>query len=258
VLDRILLTNDDGIDAPGLAVLVDIACELAREVWVVAPQHDQSGVSHAISLHHPLRVVPQAERRFAVTGTPGDCVVMGVCHLMGEAKPDLVLSGVNRGANLGMETVFSGTVGGAMTAMMLGIPAIGLSQAFTDRERVPWETARNLGAGVVRQLLAIGWSADTCLNVNFPDCAPAEAGPVALTRQGVGLLSGMNVESGTDPRGIGYHWINFARSPRAQGPDSDAAAIAAGRIAVTPIRYDRTDEPAFAALAAHLPRLGAI
>jgi len=256
VLDRILLTNDDGIDAPGLAVLVDIASELAREVWVVAPQHDQSGVSHAISLHHPLRVLPQGERRFAVTGTPGDCVVMGVCHLMGEAKPDLVLSGVNRGANLGMETVFSGTVGGAMTAMMLGIPAIGLSQAFTDRARVPWETARSLGAGVVRQLLAIGWSADTCLNVNFPDCAPAEAGPVTLTRQGVGLLSGMHVESGTDPRGIGYHWINFRRSAREQGPDSDAAAIAAGRIAVTPIRYDRTDEPAFAALAAHLPRLG--
>jgi 5'-nucleotidase len=255
VLDRILLTNDDGIGAPGLAVLVDIAAELAREVWVVAPMHDQSGVSHAISLHHPLRVVAEAERRYGVTGTPGDCVVMGVCHLMRDARPDLILSGVNRGANLGMETVFSGTVGGAMTGMMLGVPSIGLSQAFTDRAQVPWDVARTLGAGVIRQLLAIGWSAETCLNVNFPDRPLAEVGPATLCRQGLGLISGMHVESGTDPRGIDYHWINFLRAPRAQGPDSDADALDAGRIAVTPIRYDRTDESAFAALAAHLPRL---
>ncbi len=255
MLDRILLTNDDGIGAPGLAVLADIAAELAKEVWIVAPQHDQSGVSHAISLHHPLRVAAEGERRYGVTGTPGDCVVMGVCHLMRDAPPDLILSGVNRGANMGMETVFSGTVGGAMTGMMLGIPSIGLSQAFTDRGRVPWDVARTLGAGVVRQLLAIGWSAETCLNVNFPDRPLAEVGPPTLCRQGIGLISGMNVESGTDPRGIDYHWINFRRAPREQGPDSDADAIDAGRIAVTPIRYDRTDEAAFAALATHLPRL---
>jgi 5'-nucleotidase len=255
VLDRILLTNDDGIDAPGLAVLADIAAELANEVWIVAPQHDQSGVSHAISLHHPLRVVAEGERRYGVTGTPGDCVVMGVCHLMRDARPDLILSGVNRGANMGMETVFSGTVGGAMTGMMLGIPSIGLSQAFSDRGRVPWDVARTLGAGVVRQMLEIGWSAETCLNINFPDRPVAEVGPPTLCRQGVGLISGMNVESGTDPRGIDYHWINFRRAPREQGPDSDADAIDAGRIAVTPIRYDRTDEAAFAALTAHLPRL---
>ncbi len=255
MLDRILLTNDDGIDAPGLAVLCDIADALADEVWVVAPQHDQSGVSHAVSLHHPLRVVQEAERRYAVTGTPGDCVVMGVCHLMRDAPPDLILSGVNRGANMGMETVFSGTVGGAMTGMMLGIPSIGLSQAFTDRGRVPWDVARTLGAGVVRRLLAIGWDADTCLNVNFPDRPLDQVGPPTLCRQGVGLITGMEVESGTDPRGIDYHWINFRRAPREQGPDSDAAVIASGRIAVTPIRYDRTDEAAFAALSAHLPRL---
>ncbi|MBV8088616.1 MAG: 5'/3'-nucleotidase SurE, partial [Alphaproteobacteria bacterium] len=128
VLNRILLTNDDGIEAPGLAVLEQIARELAREIWVVAPEHDQSGVSHAVSLHHPIRVSERGPRRFAITGTPGDCAVMGVCHLMRDARPDLLLCGVNRGANLGMETVFSGTVGGAMTGMMLGIPSIALSQ----------------------------------------------------------------------------------------------------------------------------------
>jgi 5'-nucleotidase len=128
LLERILLTNDDGIDAPGLKVLEQIAGELAQEVWVVAPEHDQSGVSHAISLHHPIRVTERGARRYGTTGTPGDCAVMGVCHLMTGAPPQLLLSGVNRGANLGIETVFSGTVGGAMTGMMLGIPSIALSQ----------------------------------------------------------------------------------------------------------------------------------
>ncbi len=256
MLNRILLTNDDGIDAPGLAVLEHIAGSLAREVWVVAPEHDQSGVSHAVSLHQPVRVTERAPRRFGVTGTPGDCAVMGICHLMRDAAPDLVLSGVNRGANLGMETVFSGTVGGAMTGMMLGVASMALSQAFTDKELVPWETARALGADTVRALLAIGWSADTCLNVNFPDAPAAACGPPTLCRQGVGLVQGMNVETRTDPRGMVYHWINFRRGPREQGAGSDVAALRARRIAVTPIRYDRTDDAAYAALAAHLPRLG--
>src|SRR3712207_4781837 len=133
-LDRVLLTNDDGVDAPGLAVLERAAAELAEEVWVVAPAHDQSGTSHSISLHSPLRLARLGDRRFSVVGTPGDCTVMAVRHLMREDPPDLVLSGVNRGANLGIETVFSGTVGAAMTAMLLGLPAIALSQAFRDRK----------------------------------------------------------------------------------------------------------------------------
>jgi len=254
VLDRVLLTNDDGIDAPGLAVLVEIAGELAREVWVVAPEHDQSGVSHAVSLHHPLRVVEYGPRRFGINGTPGDCAVMGICHLM-PAAPDLVLSGVNRGANLGMETVFSGTVGGAMTAMLVGVRAIALSQVWTDRDNVRWDTARRLGPGVIERLLAIGWSADTCLNVNFPDRAVDEVGPLTLARQGVGEVQGMVVETRRDPRGFPYHWVTFRRGARPQGPDADTDVIAAGRIAVTPIRYDRTDEAAFTALAGALPRL---
>src|SRR5205807_9782242 len=179
MLDRILITNDDGIDAPGLEVLERIAGELAHEVWVVAPEHDQSGVSHAVSLHHPIRVSERGLRRYGITGTPGDCAVMGACHLMPEA-PQLLLSGVNRGANLGLETVFSGTVGGAMTGMLLGIPSIALSQAFTDREAVPWDTARTLGPQVIRRLLEIGWSNEACLNVNFPDCPASEVGPITL------------------------------------------------------------------------------
>lgn len=254
MLDRILLTNDDGIDAPGLAVLEEIAAELAHEVWVVAPEHDQSGVSHAVSLHHPLRVVDYGPRRFGINGTPGDCAVMGICHLM-PTPPDLLLSGVNRGGNLGMETVFSGTVGGAMTAMLVGVRAIALSQVWSDRDNVHWDTARRLAPGVITQLLAFGWSADTCLNVNFPDRAAEDVGPLTVARQGPGVLQGMLVETRTDPRGIPYHWLNFRRGPRPQGPDADTDVIEAGGIAVTPIRYDRTDEAGFTALAAKLPRL---
>jgi len=254
VLDRILLTNDDGIDAPGLTVLEQIAAKLAREVWVVAPEHDQSGVSHAISLHHPIRISHQGPRRFGVNGTPGDCAVIGVCHLMTEHPPQLILSGVNRGLNLGTETVFSGTVGGAMTGMMLGIPSIALSQSYKDRSNVPWDTARTLGAGVVSDLLAIGWSREACLNVNFPPLPPDQVGPVTLARQGVGMIAGMHVETRTDPRGMTYHWLNFRRGDREQGPESDYDALRSGKIVVTPLRYDRTDEEAYFALAEKLPR----
>jgi 5'-nucleotidase len=254
VLDRILITNDDGIEAPGLAVLERIAGKLAREVWVVAPEHDQSGVSHAVSLHHPIRISERGVRHYGITGTPGDCAVMGVCHLMADKPPQLLLSGVNRGANLGLETVFSGTVGGAMTGMLLGIPSIALSQAWTDRANVRWDTAAELAPSVVRQLLDIGWNAATCLNVNFPDLPAADAGQLTLARQGPGLIQGMQVETRTDPRFLTYHWISFRRGPRDQGQESDVDALRAGRIAVTPLRYDRTDEEAYQQLAELLPR----
>lgn len=254
MLDRILLTNDDGIDAPGLAVLEQIAGELAREVWVVAPEHDQSGVSHAISLHHALRVSRHGERRFGVSGTPGDCAVMAISHLMTDAPPQLLLSGVNRGLNLGMETVFSGTVGGAMTGMMLGVPSIAMSQAYRDRANPDWSASRTLGAKVVRQLLEMGWGKDACLNVNFPALPVDQVGPLTLARQGVGMIDGMIVDTRVDPRGMSYHWLNFRRGDRPQGPESDYDALRAGKIVVTPLRYDRTDDEAYAALAEKLPR----
>ncbi len=248
-VERVLLTNDDGIDAPGMAVLEDVAAEIAREVWVVAPAYDQSGSSHSISLHAPLRVSRHGERRFAVSGTPGDCVVLGVQHLMAEARPDLVLSGVNRGANLGVETVFSGTVGAAMTALLLGLPAIALSQLFSRREPVRWETARAWAPGVIRQLMASGWEAQqACLNVNFPHVPPEVAGPLTPTRQGVGLTETIEVVERTDPRDVAYHWLQFRRGPRPDAAESEAVAVAAGRISVTPLRFERTDEVTYAVL----------
>lgn len=254
MLDRVILTNDDGIDAPGMAVLEEIAAQIAREVWVVAPEHDQSGQSHAISLHHAIRVSERGPRRFGVTGTPGDCAAMGICYLMKDAPPQLMLSGVNRGLNLGVESVFSGTVGGAMTAMMLGVPAIALSQAFSDRNNVPWDTARALGPKTIMHLVDIGWAKGACLNVNFPPRPADEVLPIALAKQGEGVVGGMNVETRTDPRGLTYHWLNFRRGDRRQSPGTDYSAMRAGHIVVTPLRYDRTDEDAFTEMAEKLPR----
>jgi 5'-nucleotidase len=251
---RVLLTNDDGIDAPGLAVLEAVAAEIAEEVWVVAPEHDQSGTSHSISLHSPLRVSRQGERRFGVGGTPGDCVVMGVRHLMRETPPTLVLSGVNRGGNLGVETMFSGTVGAAMTGLLLGLPSLALSQVFSDRDNVRWDTARALAPGVIRAVLAIQHGAPTCLNINFPDVEASAAGPLTPTRQGVGLVEGIDVLPMVDPRGIDYHWLRFQRGARVNDPDSETAVVAAGGVSVTPLAFDRTDEAAFGRLSAALQR----
>ena len=254
MLDRVMLTNDDGIDAPGMAVMEEIAAQIAKEVWVIAPEHDQSGQSHAISLHHALRISTRGNRRYGVTGTPGDCAAIGLSHLMKDTPPQLVLSGVNRGLNLGLETVFSGTVGGAMTAMMLGVPALALSQAFSNRNAVPWDTARTLGAETIRKLWAIGWGKKAILNINFPPIPAAEAGPMTLARQGEGMVAGMQVETRVDPRGMEYHWLNFKRGDIPQGPESDYSALRAGKIVVTPLRYDRTDDEAYGDLANHLPR----
>jgi len=252
LFDRVLLTNDDGFDAPGLEVLEQVATQLAREVWIVAPAEDQSGTSHSLSLHEPLRVHRKGERRFAVRGTPGDCVAIAVSHLMKDARPDFVLSGVNRGANLGTETVFSGTVGAAMTSMLVGVPAIALSQAFSDRNAVPWDTARTHAPDVIRRLVAAGWDRDACLNVNFPPRPADDVRGLKVTNQGAGTLQGVDIESGRDPRDIEYHWLKLTRAPRDDDADSETVALGEGYIAVTPLKFERTHDHALARLRANL------
>src|SRR5437764_13761758 len=166
---RILLTNDDGIHAPGLAVLEEIARTLSDDVWVVAPETDQSGVSHSLSLNDPLRLREIDERHFAVKGTPTDCVLMGVRHLMQEA-PDLVLTGVNRGQNVAEDVTYSGTIAGAMEGTILGVPSFALSQAYglETRQNPYWDTAIRHGPDVIRKVLAEGMPNDVLVNVNFP------------------------------------------------------------------------------------------
>lgn len=252
VVKRVLLTNDDGIAAHGLRVLEQIAAEIAEEVWIVAPERDQSGTSHAISLHTPVRVTEHGRRRFGVEGTPGDSAAIGVRHVMRDTPPDLILSGVNQGGNLGTETVFSGTVGAAMTGMLLGIPSIALSAAYMRGDHVHWETPLRHGAETLRRLIGLPWAERACLNVNFPNIPPAQVGPLALTRQGRGLLYDIQVDERVDPRDQRYQWLRLDRRPGNDLEDSEANAIRAGRISVTPMRFERTDEESFAALKGRL------
>ena len=251
---RVLITNDDGIDAPGLAVLEAVAATLAPEVWVVAPEHDQSGVSHSISLHAPLRIRRHGERRFGVTGTPADCIVVGLRQLM-SVPPTLVLSGINRGANLGIETVFSGTVGGAMAGLLLGVPSIALSQSYTNHDAVRWDTAKQLAPGVIRKLLQTDWADAACLNVNFPDVPADSAGPLTVTRQGQGLIKAVEVVTRIDPRGLDYSWLHITRGQQADAMGSESQVIAAGGIAVTPLQFERTAEQVMSRLTADLANL---
>jgi 5'-nucleotidase len=171
---RILITNDDGIHAAGLEACEKIARALSDEVWIVAPETDQSGVSHSLSLNDPLRLRQVGERHFAVKGTPTDCVIMGVRHVMKDA-PDLIISGVNRGRNCAEDVTYSGTVAGAMEGTVLGVPSFALSQAyaFTSRQKPFWETGIAHAPDLIRRILKTGMPRDVLVNINFPDCAPA-------------------------------------------------------------------------------------
>jgi len=246
--ERILLTNDDGVNAPGLRILERIACQLADEVWVVAPLLDQSGTSHSLSLHTPLRLSSHGERRFAVTGTPGDCVAMALGHLLSHDRPDLILSGVNRGANLGVETVFSGTVGAAMTGLLFEIPSIALSQATTRNRAISWDVALNHGPDVITHLMDMNWPHDTCLNVNFPNLPLSAVRPLKLTHQGTGRLKGVAVRSEHDPRGNEYHWLSLKRDHSTDRTETETAELLAGHITATPLMFERTHYDALAGL----------
>src|SRR5208282_2229247 len=171
---RILITNDDGIHAEGLDVCEKIARTLSDDVWVIAPEYDQSGVAHSLSLNDPLRLRQVAERRFAVRGTPTDCVIMGARHVLDGKDIDLVLSGVNRGRNVGEDVIYSGTVAGAMEGAVLGIASVALSQAYKSRsdQRPFWETSLRFAPDMVRKVLAQGLRHDVLININFPDCRP--------------------------------------------------------------------------------------
>src|SRR5215813_5344353 len=166
---RILITNDDGIHSPGLDVCAEVARALSDDIWIVAPETDQSGVSHSLSLNDPLRLREIGPRRFAVKGTPTDCVIMGARHIISDGKPDLVLSGVNRGRNAAEDVTYSGTVAGAIEGAVLGIPSFALSQSFTfeTRHNPHWGTALKFGPDVIRRVLAEGVPRDVLVNINF-------------------------------------------------------------------------------------------
>jgi 5'-nucleotidase len=242
---RILCTNDDGVHAPGLEALEAIARELSEDVWVVAPETDQSGVSHSLSLNDPLRLREVSERRFAVKGTPTDCVIMGLRHIMREARPDLVLSGVNRGQNVAEDVSYSGTVAGAIEGTILGVPSIALSQAYGPggRNAVRWHCATAHAPGIVRRILELGIGKGCLVNVNFPDCEPDEVLGAAVVNQGVRDQELLRLDERRDGRGNPYFWIAFEKRRFTPGNGTDLWALENRRIAITPLRLDMTDEP---------------
>jgi len=243
---RILLTNDDGIHAEGLASLERIAAALSDDVWVAAPEHEQSGASRALTLSEPLRVRQAGAKRFAVSGTPTDCVMLGIEALLQDGRPDLVLSGVNRGHNTAEDVTMSGTVAGAIQGMALGVPAMALSQSlavFHDDVVAHFETAEAYAPGIIERLLEAGWPRDVIININFPNRPPQEVDTVEVTRQGLRDIHNMKAEKRTDLRGRDYYWMGFtARRPEVD-EGTDLAAVLAGRISVTPLHIDLTHMP---------------
>ena len=248
---RILLTNDDGIHAEGLETLEKIAYALTDDVWVVAPEYEQSGASRALTLADPLRVRKVAERKWAVTGTPTDCVMLGIRNLVEGKAPDLVLSGVNRGQNIAEDVTMSGTVAGAIEGMALGIPSIALSQsmlAFHDKVIPYWQTAETYGPGIVKRLLEVGWPKDVIMNVNFPSRPPEEVTAVEVTRQGFRDMHIRKAERRTDLRGRDYYWMGFSGQLSDPAEGTDLKATYEGRISVTPLHIDLTHNPTVNAL----------
>lgn len=240
---RILISNDDGIHAEGLKVLERIAHEFTDDVWTVAPETDQSGLAHSLTLSEPLRLRKIDDRHFALKGTPTDCVIMGVREIL-PSPPDLVLSGVNSGQNISDDVTYSGTVAAAMEGALLGIRSIALSQAYSwdDGARsVRWQTAEQHAPAIIQRLLGVEFPSRTLANVNFPNCNPEEVTGTEVTRQG-SYTHGLFMEKRRDGRGFPYYWLRFGREEREAAAGTDIAAMKANAISVTPLKLDLTDE----------------
>jgi len=242
---KILVTNDDGINAAGLLALAEAMAELG-EVAVVAPDRERSAIGHALTLHHPLRAESRGAGRFAVDGTPTDCVNLGI-HSLLDFKPDLVVSGVNRGGNLGDDVTYSGTVSAALEATLMGIPALAVS-LVTDGPGVNYAAAAEVALRIARQVLRQGLPADTFLNINVPDRAPGALQPPLITSQGKRRYDGMIVDK-VDPRGRNYYWIGTADMEFHDLPGSDYHAVSRGHVSITPLHLDLTNYASMSALA---------
>jgi 5'-nucleotidase len=238
---RILITNDDGIHAPGIRVLEKIARTLSDDVWVVAPETEQSGASHSLTVRIPLRIRKVSTYRFAVNGTPTDSVLLGMLQILKKRPPDIVLSGVNSGGNLAEDVGHSGTVAGAMEGLLLGARAIALSQIVSDKGPINWKTALRYGPRVVRTLIEAPWARDVFVNVNFPNLQPDKVKGVMVTCQGRRRLQERITEA-FDPFGRPYYWIGAPRHDviaKTKVP-TDTGATAEGYVSVTPMHLDHS------------------
>jgi len=258
---RILVTNDDGIDAPGLVSALKIAETLSDDVWVFAPAEEMSGASHSLSLSKPMRVIELGPKRFAVTGTPTDCVMVATRHVLRDNLPDLVLSGVNFGQNIAEDVSYSGTVAGAKEGTVFGIKSIAMSQAVIFNGApgtwVPrFEIAEKHAPSLIEKLLDIDWPEETLINLNFPDIDISDNPEIRVVKQGKRDRSILGLEERIDPRGRSYFWYNFDRLVDENGDlvytpgkNTDIEAITQGHIAVTPLQMDHTQGDMAAELA---------
>ncbi len=249
---RILLTNDDGVRAPGLKVLENIARQFSDDVWTVAPTEEQSGAGHSLTLTRPLRLRKLGERRFCVTGTPTDAVMMAIAWILKDEPPDLLLSGVNRGANLGEDVSYSGTVSAAMEGALAGIPSIALSQSYAKEgmgDTVPFAAAEAWADEVLRPLIGAPMAPRTLVNVNFPALPPDEVRGVRVVRQGLRDYGRLRIDQRTDPRGYHYYWFGLRPMPHTPGHATDLEALADGFVSVTPLHLDLTHEGSLAGMA---------
>lgn len=245
---KILISNDDGINAPGLTVLEEIARSISDDVWVCAPAEEQSGAGHSLTLHSPVRLRKHGNNRFSVTGTPSDAVNLALRKLFPDGPPDLMLSGINAGENLGDDVTYSGTVSAAMEAALAGIPAIALSQAFRDSGQ-GFAAAAAWGAKVIAPLTSVPMARRTLVNVNFPALAPEAVKGVRVVRQGFHDYSRGSLVEGTDPRGRAYYWFGLESVEQTLDHGTDLEAVGDGYISVTPLHLDLTHHAAIGTLA---------
>jgi 5'-nucleotidase len=239
---RILISNDDSIHSEGIKVLEKIARALSDDVWVCAPETEQSGASHSLTIHRPLRARKYDDRHFSVDGTPTDCVMLAMNNLVGDRRPDLVLSGINHGANMGDDVTYSGTVAAAMEAALLGVRAIAVSQFIREGQPLSFACPAQLGPDVIRKLAGAPWPENVLLNLNFPAVAPDRVTGVKVVPHGRRKL-GDDLHERFDPRGRSYFWIGPQRSSEAVPDNTDIAVVEGGGISVTPIYLDLTHYP---------------
>lgn len=248
---RILLTNDDGINAPGLYVLEKIAAQLSDDIWICAPTEEQSGAGHSLTLNRPVRLHEHAPRRFSISGTPTDAVTMALKKVLPGA-PDLILSGVNRGANLGDDVTYSGTVSAALEGALAGVRSIALSQVYSREglgHGVSFDAAEAWGAKVIAPLLTTPFANRTLVNVNFPPVSAGDVRGIRVVRQGFHDYARGSLVEGLDPRGFPYFWFGLHGIEHTPGHETDLEAIADGFVSVTPLHVDLTHDASLAALA---------
>ena len=248
---RILLTNDDGVNARGLKLLEAAARKLSDDIWIVAPTEEQSGAGHSLTLTTPVRLRRHDERHYSVTGTPTDAVMLALAHVMKDSPPDLIMSGINRGANLAEDVTYSGTVSAAMEGALAGVPSIALSQAYSREgmgDTVPFAAAEAWAERVLAPLVEFEMEPGTLINVNFPALPPEEVQGIRVCRQGLRDYGRLRIVQRTDPRGYDYYWFGLGPMVQTPGPQTDLEAIADGYVAVSPLHLDLTHDPSMDAL----------